>query len=178
MERGHPYFGEHTQISLLCEACGWQQTDFIPEDGDEPRAVALQMESEEDLSARVVRSPTGMVRLVDLDLEVLPGRASSGYVTNVEGVLARFEDIVQMVARSAESEADTERLLAAAELSQRLAMLREGIFDAPVTLEVLDPRGRSRILHERSTSRGLTDEELEVLSIETHATPASELGSA
>lgn len=173
-----PYFGEHTQISLLCEACGWQQTDFIPEDGDEPRAVALEMESEEDLSARVVRSPTGMVRLVDLDLEVLPGRASSGYVTNVEGVLARFEDIVQMVARSAESEADTERLLAAAELSQRLAMLREGIFDAPVTLEVLDPRGRSRILHERSTSRGLTDEELEVLSIETHATPASELGSA
>ena len=65
-----PYFGEHTQISLLCEACGWRQTDFIPEDGDEPRAVALQMESEEDLSARV-RSPTGMVRLVDLDLEVL-----------------------------------------------------------------------------------------------------------
>ena len=120
-----------------------------------------------------------MVRLVDLDLEVLPGRASSGYVTNVEGVLARFEDIVQMVARSAESEADTERLLGASPSSARGSPCSERHLRC-----TCDPRGprptrpKQDILHERSTSRGLTDEELEVLSIETHATPASELGSA
>ena len=25
-----PYFGEHTQVTVLCHACGWRQTDFIP----------------------------------------------------------------------------------------------------------------------------------------------------
>ena len=24
------YFGEHTQVTLTCPACGWRQTDFIP----------------------------------------------------------------------------------------------------------------------------------------------------
>ena len=28
-----PYFGEHTQVTVLCHACGWRQTDFIPAEG-------------------------------------------------------------------------------------------------------------------------------------------------
>ena len=28
-----PYFGEHTQVTVMCHACGWRQTDFIPAEG-------------------------------------------------------------------------------------------------------------------------------------------------
>ena len=28
-----PYFGEHTQVTILCDDCGWRQTDFIPAEG-------------------------------------------------------------------------------------------------------------------------------------------------
>ena len=28
-----PYFGEHTQVTILCHDCGWRQTDFIPAEG-------------------------------------------------------------------------------------------------------------------------------------------------
>ena len=35
-----PYFGEHTQVTVLCNACGWRQTDFIPAEGKKPGASA------------------------------------------------------------------------------------------------------------------------------------------
>ena len=28
-----PYFGEHTQVTVMCHSCGWKQTDFIPAEG-------------------------------------------------------------------------------------------------------------------------------------------------
>ena len=33
-----PYFGEHTQVTVLCRDCGWRQTDFIPAEGKKPSA--------------------------------------------------------------------------------------------------------------------------------------------
>ena len=36
-----PYFGEHTQITILCDACGWRQTDFIPAEGKKPSGWSL-----------------------------------------------------------------------------------------------------------------------------------------
>ena len=51
-----PYFGEHTQVTVLCHACGWRQTDFIPAEGRKPGGWTFEIESEDDLSVRVVRS--------------------------------------------------------------------------------------------------------------------------
>ena len=31
-----PYFGEHTQVTVLCHSCGWRQSDFIPAEGKKP----------------------------------------------------------------------------------------------------------------------------------------------
>ena len=36
-----PYFGEHTQITVICESCGWKHTDFIPSDGEKPGYSSL-----------------------------------------------------------------------------------------------------------------------------------------
>ena len=51
-----PYFGEHTQVTVLCHSCGWRQTDFIPAEGRKPGGWIFAIESEEDLNARVIRS--------------------------------------------------------------------------------------------------------------------------
>ena len=37
-----PYFGEHTQVTVLCHACGWRQTDFIPAEGRKPAVGHLK----------------------------------------------------------------------------------------------------------------------------------------
>ena len=51
-----PYFGEHTQVTLLCNKCGWRQTDFIPSEGSKAGGWSICVQSEDVLNARVVRS--------------------------------------------------------------------------------------------------------------------------
>ena len=51
-----PYFGEHTQVTILCHACNWRQTDFIPAEGKKAGAWSMTIDSADKLSARVVRS--------------------------------------------------------------------------------------------------------------------------
>jgi len=161
-----PYFGEHTQITVICHACGWRQSDFIPADGAKPSGCKILISKPEHISARVVRSSSCTVRIVELDLEVKPGTASTGYVSNVEGVIDRFMEIIVMVTRQAYLEdADSSDLKSLQEMHTTLLELKEDPIPTPVTLELLDPRGHSQILHDDVEYRDLKPEELEDLPI-------------
>ena len=169
-----PYFGEHTQVTILCHDCGWRQTDFIPAEGKKAGGWSMTIDSEDKLRARVVRSSSCTVCIPELDLEVNPGTSSTGYVSNVEGVLHRFQEIINMVER------DVSNQFLAAEGEQREALMEQlatlqnmtltlsnlGGPDAkPITLELLDPHGHSMILHADAMERNLTEEELESLPV-------------
>jgi len=155
-----PYFGEHTQITVICDSCGWKHTDFIPSDGDKVGFWSIIIDSQEKNSARIVRSSSCTIRIPELDLEVTPGGSSSGYITNIEGVLVRFMDAVRSVIRDLEK-ADPD-FLAAQDLLHSLLNTAEG--SDVLTLELLDPRGRSQIIHEDANSRDLYESEMATLS--------------
>ena len=158
-----PYFGEHTQLTILCDACGWKHTDFIPAEGTKPGACTMLIDSPGHMTARVVRSPSCTVRLVELDLEVKPGVSSTGYISNVEGVFNRFEDAISMLQRQAMSEHEGSQAAAeCAALLNEMARIKAG--QSSVELVLLDPMGHSQILHEDAVSRELSEEEAEVLS--------------
>ena len=78
-----PYFGEHTQVTIMCNACGWRQSDFIPAEGKKPGGCSLIINKPEHIRSRVVRSSSCTVRIKELDLEVKPGSSSTGYFSNV-----------------------------------------------------------------------------------------------
>ena len=153
-----PYFGEHTQITVLCDSCGWKHTDFIPSDGEKPGFSSLVVDDSEKTMARVVRSSSCTIRIPDLDLEVTPGGSSSGYVTNIEGVIRRFENAIETVIRGDEDGGVTETAL---QILESLEKVKDG--SGKVTVELLDPKGRSQIIHPDAVSRQLMDEEEEVL---------------
>ena len=159
-----PYFGEHTQVTVLCNACGWRQTDFIPAEGKKPGASTLIISKPEHMQARVIRSSSCTVRIAELDLEVNPGSASTGYVSNVEGVIDRFMDVIVMVTRQAYVEdsemSDIKKLQ---EMHTTLLELKEDSITNPVTLELLDPNGHSQIMHGDATLRELSADELNQL---------------
>ena len=161
-----PYFGEHTQVTVLCHACGWRQTDFIPAEGRKPGASTLVISEPDHLKARVIRSSSCTVRLIELDLEVNPGTASTGYVSNVEGVIDRFMDVIIMVTRQAYTEdaemSDIKRLQ---EMHTTLLELKEEPIPQAITLELLDPNGHSQILHHDAKNRELSENELRELPI-------------
>ena len=165
-----PYFGEHTQITVLCDKCGWKHTDFIPSDGEKPGFSSLVIDSEKKNAARVVRSSSCTIRIPELDLEVSPGGSSSGYVTNIEGVMKRFENAIETIIRGSDEDQDSE---IARQILERLRMVKEG--EENVRLELLDPRGRSQIIHHDAESRELNNEELEHLETGPEI-PVFELG--
>ena len=152
-----PYFGEHTQLTLLCDLCGWKHTDFIPAEGRKPGSWSLLIDSTEHMSTRIVRSGSCTVRLVELDLEALPGGASTGYVSNIEGVLSRFEEVIISLQRGAEREVASQ----CTDLLAVLSRVRSG--DYSVQLQLLDPMGHSQILHDDAVPRELSEEEISLL---------------
>ena len=156
-----PYFGEHTQITVICESCGWKHTDFIPSDGEKPGYSSLVVDNSEKCSARVVRSSSGTIRIPHLDLEVSPGGSSSGFVSNIEGVINRFEDAIGSIIRGNSN--DEEVLEASLELLENLKKMRAGNSDFHI--EILDPRGRSQIIHDDAIIRNLMESEIQTLDM-------------
>ena len=160
-----PYFGEHTEMTLVCNSCGWKNTDFIPAEGKKPSAWSLIVSSTNDLTTRVVRSSSCTVRLVELGLEVEPGDNATGYVSNIEGVFKRFEDAIGIIYRSALSEGDEGRneVDACEELIGKINAIKNG--DSSVELLLLDPMGHSQILHDKAKSWNLGSEEIASLAV-------------
>jgi len=158
-----PYFGEHTQLTILCPSCGWKHTDFIPAEGKKPGAFSLDIEGIEMLSARIIRSSSCTIKIEELGLEVEPGGATTGYVSNIEGVLNRFQGAVEMMYRQAKTSNEKETIGKCEALLEKINLVKNGNLMVEITL--LDPMGHSQILHENAVSRELTERELEELEV-------------
>jgi len=160
-----PYIGEHTQISLECDSCGWRQTDFIPPDASDPVCITLQIATPDHLTARVVRGSSSTIQIPELDLEVLPGSHNPGTITNVEGLLSRFLDTVHILKRDLEGghrDSDIKVLSHIEDRLQEIISLERSTSD-PLKIELLDPTGHSSIAHPDAIQRALTDAEIELL---------------
>lgn len=163
-----PYFGEHTQLTLICNACGWRQTDFIPPEGKNPGCLSLFIDAKEKLNARVVRSSSCTIQIPELDLAVNPGSNSTGYVSNVEGVLQRFIDVIDLVSKDLLDPNSNENLDESMQqlMEMKETLLRAGEQDSvSFTLEFLDPHGLSTILHPDAQQRELTEDEIQSLPV-------------
>lgn len=139
-----PYFSDILILSASCPACGhrYANTQMLRE--GEPLRFTFRVESPDDLSVRVVRSMSGTVRIPELGVEIDPGSACEGFVTNVEGVLERVLSVAEGVLVWAE---DEERVRAEC-LKAEIADARAG--DFPITLIIEDPTGNSVIVSDRA----------------------------
>jgi|TARA_B110000438_G_scaffold138213_1_gene133542 zinc finger protein len=158
-----PYFGEHTQLTILCPSCGWRHTDFIPAEGKKPGAWSLDIDNANMLTVRIIRSSSCTVKIEDLGLEVEPGGATTGYVSNIEGVLNRFEDAIQLMYRQSKSSNEIDIIEKCEKLMEKIRFVKNG--DLCVNITLLDPMGHSQILHEKAIPRELTEKELEELEV-------------
>jgi zinc finger protein len=134
-----PYFSEILIVSGRCE-CGYRHADTMVLSDGEPARWEIRVEGPEELSARVVRSASAAIRIPELGVEIDPGPACEGFVSNVEGVLERIEDVLKGVLVWAEGE-ERENALA---LRERLGLAREG--SVPFVLTIEDPSGNSAII--------------------------------
>lgn len=153
-----PYFGEIMESTLLCSECGYRHSDTICL--EQKDAVRYNLEiHRNNLNARVVKSQTATLSIPEFGLKVEPGPKSQGYVSNVEGVLNRFESAVGTAIEWAEEEHIKENAL---KILEKIENVKSG--DETATLIVEDPFGHSIIIHEDAKHRKLSEEEINNLN--------------
>jgi zinc finger protein len=150
-----PYFGDALQTTVLCGECGFRHADVLLTKQGAPTRHTLRVRNGGDLRARVVRSSSCTVRVLEMEAVMEPGPRSEAFISNAEGVLHRFRDIFGFLARNANTKP---RRDAARKSLERLAAMIEG--REPFTLVLEDPFGNSAILHEDAVADPLSDKEV------------------
>ena len=155
-----PYFGDMLETAVSCKNCGYQSSDSISLEHNEPMRFKLKIDSTK-LSSRVAKSQTATISIPDLGLKVEPGPKSQGYVSNVEGILNRFESAVLRAIKLEGEEIDPDIQDKALDIIDYLTRIKMGEMSALLILE--DPFGNSVIDDEDAVKELLSSEEAEKL---------------
>ncbi|WP_407416518.1 ZPR1 zinc finger domain-containing protein [Methanobrevibacter sp.] len=152
-----PHFGKVLETTIQCKKCGFKHSDVIALEHNDPAKYSLKI-SEETLSVRVVRSQSATVTIPEIGVKVEPGPKSEGYVTNVEGILTRFEGAVKkamQLFQDEQSQTNAQNTLEAIE------ELING--ERTATLIIDDPFGQSNIVSDDVVISEIPEEELQQL---------------
>ena len=149
-----PYFGEIMETLVSCSKCNLRHADVMCLGEHPPMRYEFLISSDRDMSVRVVRSSTGTIKVPELGVTIEPGPASQGYVSNVEGVLNRIEEVLKL----AIAQADEPRKKRGQALIEKLQAIRQGKLKARLIL--MDPFGHSAIVDERAKKRKLKRSEI------------------
>ncbi len=147
MERDIPYFGKIILFSMQCEnpECGYRKSDV---EREEPSGKAIkesfEVESDEDLKVRVVKSSTATIKIPRVG-SIESNEASSGYVTNIEGILNRMKVQIEKVRDSTDDDSEKKK---AKNLIKKLNKVMMGREKIKLTLE--DPSGNSAIVSDKT----------------------------
>jgi zinc finger protein len=140
-----PYFSELLIISCRCPSCGYRFVDTQLLKNAEPSRWELAITTPDDMKIRVVRSMNGVVMIPELGVRVDPGPACEGFVSNVEGVLDRVEQVVSNLVHWADSTAEREQAWC---ILEKISEIKEGRL--PATLVIDDLTGNSAIISEKA----------------------------
>ena len=152
-----PHFGKVLETTIKCSNCFYKHSDVIALEHKDPVKYEIKI-SKDTLSSRVVRSQSATVIIPELGLKVEPGPKSEGYVSNIEGIIVRFEDAVK---RALTLFSDETSVKNAQNILESLKSLQEGKTES--NLIIKDPFGQSNIVDPTVTKSPLSDEELKNL---------------
>lgn len=141
-----PFFSDILIISASCPECGFRYADTQMLKHEPPARYVFSVEGPEDLSVRVMRSMQASIEIPEMGVRIDPGPKCDGFVSNVEGVLDRFDRVLDSVLIWAN---DDEERRKAIELKETIVRAKNGEF--PFTLIIEDPSGNSTIVSDRAT---------------------------
>ena len=152
-----PHFGKVLETTIQCPECGFKHSDIISLEQNDPAKYVIDIKKE-NLSVRIVRSQSATVSIPEIGVKVEPGPKSEGYVTNIEGMLTRFEDAVKKALNLFE---DVESQKNAKNTLKNIEELKKG--NGQATLIILDPFGQSNVVSDEVEISEIPEEELKEL---------------
>ena len=152
-----PHFGKVLETTIQCPSCGFKHSDIIALEQNDPAKYVIEI-NKNNLSVRIVRSQSATVSIPEIGVKVEPGPKSEGYVTNIEGILTRFESAVKKALNLFN---DEESQINAKKTLEHIQELKKG--NETATLIILDPFGQSNIVSEKVEILEIPEEELHEL---------------
>lgn len=149
-----PHFGKVLETTIQCSSCGFKHSDIIALEQNDPAKYVIEI-NKNTLSTRVVRSQSATVSIPEVGVKVEPGPKSEGYVTNIEGMLIRFESAVKKALNLFDDEESQNN---AKNTLTHIQELKKG--NGTATLIILDPFGQSNIVSENVKVLEIPEEEL------------------
>ncbi len=149
-----PHVGKVILTSGKCSYCGYKFTDVRLAEARNPRKIVFQVKEPKDVNVLIVKASTATVKVPELGLEMKPGPAAEGFITTIEGLLARFLDVLRIACSSGEADRR-----ACTEKEREIREAMEGKRRFTVIME--DPEGVSAIVSPNAVEEPLTSGEKE-----------------
>jgi zinc finger protein len=146
-EREVPYFGKVYIFNMTCSNCKYHLADIEAAEKKDPCKVSIEVNSEDDLKIRVVKSSNATVKLPRI-MTIEPGPAAQGYITNIEGILNRAKYAIEMARDNAEDKSDQKK---AKNLLKKIQKIKWGQESITITLD--DPTGNSAIISDKAVKK-------------------------
>jgi len=154
------YFGPVLLTTISCSLCGYRDTDVALGSVKQPNAIRAQITSDKDLAMKIVRSSSASIKVPELGVSITPKASAQGFITNVEGVLDRIQQVLEGMIPSLSQK----KRRRAKSVLAKLKRAREG--KLRFVVELKDPSGNSAIAGSDMTKirkRPLSKRELEKL---------------
>jgi len=147
-----PFFGLVSIFSMDCSNCDFKNSDVECIEKHPPSRYTLEVSSDEDMKIRIVKSSTATVKIPYIG-NMEPGPSAEGFITNVEGLLMRFKEILQAIRENEEE--DEESREKAKNMMKKIDRAIWGREKIRIIIE--DPEGNSGIVSEKAVVEKLPE---------------------
>lgn len=144
-EQEIPFFGKTHVFSMTCSNCKFNKADVEADEPKESCKITITIDSEKDQKIRVIKSSLATVKIPQMRMDVQPGPASNGYISNIEGLLKKFKEIIEQQKNETE---DPKVRKHAKNLLKKLWKVSLG--EIPLKIIIEDPSGNSAIISEKA----------------------------
>ncbi|QQG39067.1 MAG: ZPR1 zinc finger domain-containing protein [Candidatus Woesearchaeota archaeon] len=140
-EKDIPHFGKTYIYSMTCSSCKYEKVDLEAAETKEPTRQTFEINSAKDMNVHIVKSAEATIKFPQLKMAVESGPNSEGYVSNIEGVLERFEKVIKQEKENADDEGIKKNCK---NLLKKIWKIKLG--DIPTKIVIEDPSGNSAII--------------------------------
>ncbi len=139
------YAGPIAIFTIKCLACGFKNSDLEFIEPGEPAEYTLDVESKEDLQIRVIKSGICEISIPSFRISVDSSMNSEGFISNVEGILHRFEKQISIL--KDDMELDKAQRKKVKNILKGLEEVYAG--EKKITIKLKDESGNSTIISDK-----------------------------
>jgi len=143
-----PFFGKVFIFAMGCTSCKYHKADVESAEQKPPSRYTLEV-GKDELEVRVVKSSEASVKIPHIG-SIESGPGSEGFVTNVEGLINRIKEQIEIIK---DTEEDEDAKKKAKNLLKKIQRVFWG--DEKLKLIIEDPSGNSAIISEKAVKTKL-----------------------